>query len=111
MFDIAHLNATYHIIAYLKRHESGACIIFDSKEPQFDLHHAFNTDADWSDFYGKVVEELPPHMPKPKGKPIMTFVLLMLTTQKMLLLDARILAYCCMRTMHRYSGTRICKIP
>jgi hypothetical protein len=57
--------------SYLKKHKNGARIVFDPREPQVDLQ-AFNTDADWSDFYGKVVEELPPHMPEPKGKPVMT---------------------------------------
>jgi hypothetical protein len=66
-----HLDTAYHIFAYLKKHEHGACIVFDPKEPQVDLH-AFNTDADWSDFYGKVMEELPPHIPETKGKPVMT---------------------------------------
>jgi hypothetical protein len=31
---------------------------------------AFNTNADWRDFYGNVCEELPPKMPKPLGKPV-----------------------------------------
>ena len=55
-----HLDAAYHIFAYLKKHENGARIVFDPREPHIDLQ-AFNTDADWSDFYGKVVEELITH--------------------------------------------------
>jgi Reverse transcriptase (RNA-dependent DNA polymerase) len=66
-----HLDAAYHIFAYLRKHENGARIVFDPKEPVVDIR-AFNTDTDWTDFYGNVVEELPPRMPEPKGKPVMT---------------------------------------
>jgi hypothetical protein len=66
-----HLNAAYHIFAYLRKHENGARIVFDPKEPVVDVR-AFNTNADWTDFYGKVVEELPPRMPEPKGKSVIT---------------------------------------
>ena len=66
-----HLSAAYHIFAYLKKHENGARIVFDPKEPIVDAR-AFNTNADWSDFYGNVAEELPPRMPEPKGKPVIT---------------------------------------
>jgi hypothetical protein len=66
-----HLNAAYHIFAYLRKHENGARIVFDPKEPVVDVQ-AFNTNADWTDFYGKVVEELPPRMPEPKGKSVIT---------------------------------------
>jgi hypothetical protein len=31
---------------------------------------AFNMNADWTDFYGDVVEELPPKMPAPLGKSV-----------------------------------------
>jgi hypothetical protein len=64
-----HLEAAYHIFAYLKKHENGARIVFDPKEPEIDIR-AFNVNADWTDFYGHVAEEMPPHMPEPKGKPV-----------------------------------------
>jgi len=34
---------------------------------------AFEGDVDWKDFYGEVVEELPPGMPKPRGKKVKLF--------------------------------------
>jgi hypothetical protein len=60
-----HLEAAYHIFAYLKKHENGARIVFDPKEAEIDIQE-FNADADWTDSYGHVVEEMPPHMPEPK---------------------------------------------
>ena len=65
-----HLEALYHIFAYLKKHENGARIVFDPKTPNID-ERVFNADADWRDFYGDVTEELPPNMPEAKGKPVM----------------------------------------
>ena len=64
-----HMEAAYHIFAYLKKHDNGGRIVFDSKTPQID-ERAFNVDADWTDFYGDVSEELPPKMPEPKGKSV-----------------------------------------
>jgi Reverse transcriptase (RNA-dependent DNA polymerase) len=63
-----HLEAAYHIFAYLKHHETSR-IAFDPKTPIVN-ERAFNVDADWTDFYGEVREELPPKMPKPLGKPV-----------------------------------------
>ena len=65
-----HLEALYHIFAYLKKHENDARIVFDPKTPNID-ERVSNTDADWRDFYGDVTEELPPNMPEAKGKPVM----------------------------------------
>ena len=64
-----HLEAVYHIFAYLKKHENGARIVFDPKTPIID-EKAFNMNADWTDFYGDVLEELPPKMPTPLGKSV-----------------------------------------
>ena len=64
-----HLEAIYHIFAYLKKHENGARIVFDPKAPVID-ERAFRSDVDWSDFYGDVCEEMPPNMPGPKGKSV-----------------------------------------
>ena len=61
-----HLEVLYHIFAFLKKHENGARIVFDPKTPEIDTK-VFNTDADWTDFYGDVVEELPPGIPEPRG--------------------------------------------
>jgi hypothetical protein len=30
----------------------------------------FDGNADWTSFYGKVEEELPPNMPETRGKPV-----------------------------------------
>ena len=62
-----HLEAVYHIFAYLKRHDNGARIVFDPKTPGID-ERVFNSNADWRDFYGDVCKELLPNMPEPKGK-------------------------------------------
>ncbi len=61
-----HLEALYHIFAYLKKHENGARIVFDPKTPCID-GRVFNSNADWRDFYGDVCEELPPNITESKG--------------------------------------------
>jgi hypothetical protein len=55
-----HLEALYHIFAYLKKHMNGARIVFDER--------VFNSNADWRDFYGNVRMELPPNMPNQEVK-------------------------------------------
>jgi hypothetical protein len=62
-----HLEAVYHIFAYLDKHEKSS-IVFDPADPYFDPV-AFQ-EVDWSEFYGDVVEELPPKMPKPMGNAV-----------------------------------------
>jgi hypothetical protein len=59
----------YHIFAYLKRHQDISRIVYDPKMPKID-ESAFNQDADWSDFYGDVHEELPANMPEPRGNAV-----------------------------------------
>ena len=66
---VGHLDALYNIFGYLKNHLDRGRLAFDPAEPDLDMR-VFNTDADWRDFYGDVVEELPPKMPKPLGKPV-----------------------------------------
>jgi hypothetical protein len=63
----SHLEALYHIFAYLKKRENGDRIFSDPKTPCID-EHVFNPNADWQDFYGYVCEELPPDMPEAKEK-------------------------------------------
>jgi hypothetical protein len=41
-------------------------LAFDSHAPTIDETH-FHPNADWTDFYGDVTEELPPNMPKPRA--------------------------------------------
>jgi hypothetical protein len=66
---IGHLEALYHIFTYLKRHQDIGRIVYDPKMPEID-ELAFNQDADWSDFYGDVHEELPANMPEPRGNAV-----------------------------------------
>jgi hypothetical protein len=62
-----HLEAVYHIFAYLDKHEKSS-IVFDPADPYFDPV-AFQ-EVDWSEFYGDVVEKLPPKTPKPMGNSV-----------------------------------------
>ena len=48
-----HLNAAYHIFAYLKKHENGARIVSDRKEPQVDLRAFMLTGANFTVRLGK----------------------------------------------------------
>ena len=61
-----HLEALYLIVFYLKNNTLRR-IAFDPKRPEYSQVY-FNDSADWSDFYGDLVEEYPPHMPEPLGK-------------------------------------------
>jgi hypothetical protein len=69
-----HLEALYLIVHYLWKNPIRQ-IVFDPNTPYVD-ESAFQIDADWTEFYGDVVEEEPPDMPEPLGKPvtISTFV-------------------------------------
>jgi hypothetical protein len=64
---VGHLEALYHVFAYMKSHLDIGCVAFDPKTPMVD-ESAFNNGADWKEFYGEVQEELPPKMPKPWGQ-------------------------------------------
>jgi hypothetical protein len=61
-----HLEAVYHIFAYLKKHPDMGRLAYDSHAPHID-ESFFYANADWTDFYGDVTEELPPNMPEPRG--------------------------------------------
>ena len=63
---IGHIKAAYHIFAYLKWHLDRGHIAYDPTTPPVD-ENVFNNNADWTDFYGEVEEELPANMPKPCG--------------------------------------------
>jgi hypothetical protein len=62
-----HLEAVYHIFSYLIKHDKSS-IIFDPVDPYFNPDDF--REVDWSEFYGDVMEELPPKMPKPLGNPV-----------------------------------------
>jgi hypothetical protein len=70
---VGHLEAVYHVFAYLSKHEK-LSIIFDPTDP-LPLTPT-KAKADWSSFYSELSEELPPKMPEPRGRPvnIYTFV-------------------------------------
>ena len=61
-----HLDALYHIFAYLRGHPIMGRIAYDPVQPKVD-YSVFNDQADWKPFYGEVEEELPPKMPEPLG--------------------------------------------
>jgi hypothetical protein len=67
---VGHLNALYDIFAYLKKHENST-VVFDPDEPKLD-QRMFNDDLDWTDFYGDVKEAIPPNMPEPLGRSVVT---------------------------------------
>ena len=64
-----HLEALYHVFAYLKKHPDIGRIGYDPKQPLID-ESVFASNADWKEFYGDVEEELPVKMPKPRGNPV-----------------------------------------
>ena len=70
---VGHLEAVYHIFAYLHKHDKSR-IIFDPTDPL--PHTPTAAKPDWTSFYEVTEEELPPHMPEPLGYPvnIYTFV-------------------------------------
>ena len=59
-----HLEAVYHIFAYLKKHERST-LVFDNAIPVVDELRF--TPVDWIDFYPDAKEALPPDMPEPRG--------------------------------------------
>jgi hypothetical protein len=60
-----HLQAVYHIFAYIKQHLNST-IVFDDAYPDIN-EKAFPPHCDWSDFYPDATEPLPPRMPEPRG--------------------------------------------
>jgi hypothetical protein len=62
-----HLDAVFHVYAYLKR-KHNARIVFDPSYPNIDKK-AFKIQ-DWTSFYGNVNEAIPPDMPEPLGKDV-----------------------------------------
>lgn len=62
-----HLQAIYHIYAFLKRHER-CTMVFDDNVIQYTS--ADFPEFDWYDFYGDVQEAIPPNAPEPRGNPM-----------------------------------------
>lgn len=63
-----HLEALYLIVFYLSKNPLKR-VVFDPRKPQLDERY-FNSGADWTEFYGDVEEEDPPHMPEPLGNSV-----------------------------------------
>jgi hypothetical protein len=56
-----------HIFAYLEK-KHNARMVFDPTYPKVDMSAA--PAHDWTDFYGDVVEAIPPNAPEPLGKEV-----------------------------------------
>jgi hypothetical protein len=62
-----HLAGVFRIYSYLKTRPN-ARLVFD---PSYaDIDYDSFPQQNWSDFYGKVEESIPPNAPKPLGKPV-----------------------------------------
>ena len=61
-----HLEAVFHIYAYLKQHHAYV-LALDPTYPDIDKS-MFNLDADWHGMYDGVSEPIPDNMPEPLGK-------------------------------------------
>ena len=65
-----HLEAVYHVFAFLKP-DPKMKKVFNPKGVEMDKSGFHSIEAkEWHDFYGDVVEELPPGMPPPRGKAV-----------------------------------------
>ena len=62
-----HMEAVYHIFAFLKTHPR-LNIVLDPRPVPLDENAFSNVELSvWRDFYGDMAEELPPKMPAPLG--------------------------------------------
>jgi hypothetical protein len=64
-----HLEQAFHIFAYLKTHDI-SCLVFSARPPVVD-EGAFQNFY-WSKCYRDAAEAVPPNMPKPRGKSVIT---------------------------------------
>jgi hypothetical protein len=60
-----HLEAVFHIYAYLDRHTRSR-VVFDDSYVRVDDE----IDVDWSSFYPDAKDEIPDNMPEPRGKEV-----------------------------------------
>ena len=65
---VGHLEAVYDVFGYLMSHGRSK-LVLDPSKPKLD-ESVFRSNVDWKDFYGDVEEELPPSMPKPRGRSV-----------------------------------------
>ncbi|KAI2491971.1 Reverse transcriptase (RNA-dependent DNA polymerase) [Fragilaria crotonensis] len=61
-----HLEAVFHLFAYLEK-KHNARIVFDPTYPDIDMT-VF--ECDWKQYYGNVTEAIPPNAPEPRGKEV-----------------------------------------
>lgn len=68
---VGHLEAVYHIFAYLSKHKK-LRMVFDARRVAIDETAFAHTavPSDWHDFYGELEEELPPKMPPSLGQSV-----------------------------------------
>jgi hypothetical protein len=62
---IGHLDAVFHMFAYLKSHSRSRIVFDPSYVPHLDTQM-----PDWSDFYREAKELIPPDMPEARGRPV-----------------------------------------
>jgi hypothetical protein len=62
-----HMAAVLHMYAYLKAHDRSRLVLDPGYLPAVSV-----PEYDWTDFYGDVVEQVPPDCPEPCGKPAQT---------------------------------------
>jgi Reverse transcriptase (RNA-dependent DNA polymerase) len=66
---LGHLDEVFHIFAYLKRNSS-CSMVFNWAEPVID--ESIFKVCDWTSQYPGAIEAIPPSMPVPRGKPVVT---------------------------------------
>ena len=62
-----HLEAAFHIYAYLKNKHNSR-LVFDPTYPEIDM--SIFKECDWKHFYGDIKEAIPLNAPKPRGKEV-----------------------------------------
>jgi hypothetical protein len=60
-----HLQALFHIFAYLSKHDRSRLVFDDGYIKITD-----EVEADWTSFYPDAKEHIPTNMPEPRGKPV-----------------------------------------
>jgi hypothetical protein len=64
-----HLEQLFHVFAYLKKYNRSS-MVFDWTYPELD--ESVFMECDWSEFYPGAKEAIPPNMPEPRGKHVVT---------------------------------------
>ena len=64
-----HLDQLFHLFAYLKKYSRSA-LVFDWTEPVLD--ESKFKECDWKEFYPEAAEAIPPNMPEPRGRAVVT---------------------------------------